>query len=61
MKLKKGSRILGDDCVYEIVAVVWLSVYLRRADGNDYDYTMDDVRQNYMNIEFLKEGTKNNI
>lgn len=55
MKLKKGSRILGEDCIYEVVAAVWLSVYLRRADGNTYDYTMDEVRRNYMNIEFLNE------
>ena len=54
MKLKKGSRILGEDCIYEVVAAVWLSVYLRRVDGKDYDYTMDEVRRNYMNIEFLK-------
>ena len=55
MKLKKGNRILGEDCVYEVVAAVWLSVYLRRADGTDYDCTMDEVRRNYMNIEFLNE------
>lgn len=55
MKLKKGSRILDEDCVYEVVAAVWLSVYLRRVDGSEYDCTMDEVRRNYMNIEFLKE------
>ena len=58
MKLKKGSRILGENCIYEVVAVVWSTVYLRRADGKDYDYTMDEVRRNYMNIEFLKERTE---
>lgn len=58
MKLKKGSRILDENCIYEVVAAVWLTVYLRRVDGKDYDYTMDEVRRNYMNIEFLKERTK---
>ena len=58
MKLKKGSRILGEDCVHEVVAVVWSTVYLRRVDGKDYDYTMDEVYESYRDIEYLKERTE---
>ena len=58
MKMKKGSRISSESCIYEVVAVVWSTVYLRRADGKDYDYTMDEVYESYRDIEYLKERTK---
>lgn len=53
MKLKKGSRILGEDCIYDVVAVVWSTVYLRRVDGKDYDYTMNEVYESYRDISSL--------
>ena len=58
MKLKNGSRSLGEDCVHEVVAVVWSTVYLRRVDCKDYDYTMDEVYESYRDIEYLKERTE---
>ena len=41
--------------MYEVVSVVWSTVYLRRVDGKDYDYTMDEVYESYRDIEYLKE------
>lgn len=54
MKLKQGDRIRSEDSVYEVVAVVLSTVYLRAVDCTvRCDYIMAEVYKNYRNIEFI--------
>ena len=56
MRLNKGDKVLYDEAIYETLAVVWNTVYFQKVkDGsNDYQYTIDQVYENYRDIEFLK-------
>lgn len=58
MRLKRGDRILYEDSIYIVVAVVWSTVYLRDVvdDSTGYDYDISEVHKNYRNIEFFGEG-----
>lgn len=53
MKLCKNDRIRYEDCIYNVVAVIWNTVYLQKTDdGSGYDYTMEAVQKYYHDIEF---------
>lgn len=56
MKLNKSDRIKYDGCIYNVIAVIWSTVYLRKTDDgcSDYNYTMDDVYRYYKDIEFVE-------
>lgn len=58
MRLKRGDRILYEDSIYIVVAVVWSTVYLRDVvdDSTGYDYDISEVHKNYRDIEFFWEG-----
>ena len=58
MRLKIGDRILYEDSIYIVVAVVWSIVYLRDVvdDSTGYDYDISEVHKNYRDIEFFGEG-----
>lgn len=58
MRLKRGDRILYEDSIYAVVAVVWSTVYLRAVadDSTGYDYDISEVYKNYRDIEFFGEG-----
>ena len=61
MKLNKGDRVLYDGSVYETVAVIWSTVYLRKSDcgtdnGNCYD--MQAVYEKYRDIEILENESE---
>ncbi len=58
MRLKRGDRILYEDSIYIVVAVVWSTVYLRAVadDSTGYDYDISEVYENYRDIEFFGEG-----
>lgn len=57
MKLNKNDRIKADDSIYEVVAVIFSTVYLRTVnDGmEEFKYDIEDVYKKYRDIEFLKE------
>lgn len=58
MRLKRGDRILYEDSIYIVVAVVWSIVYLRDVvdDSTGYDYDISEAHKNYRDIEFFGEG-----
>ena len=61
MRLNKSDRVRYDGSVYEVVAVVLATVYLRESDcmtdnGNCYD--MQDVYKNYRDIEILENESE---
>lgn len=45
MRLKRGDRILYEDSIYIVVAVVWSTVCLRDVvdDSTGYDYDISEV------------------
>lgn len=54
MKLKQGDRIRSEDSIYEVVAVVLSTVYLRAVDCTvKCDYTMAEVYEKYRDIELI--------
>lgn len=59
MKLNKNDRIRYDGSIYEVVAVVMATIYLREVDcpdsyiGNCYD--MQEVQKMYRDIEILEK------
>ena len=57
MKLKQGDKIRSEDSVYEVVAVVLSTVYLRAVDyAAKCDYTMAEVHEKYRDIELIQKG-----
>lgn len=56
MKLNKSDRIKYDGCIYNVIAVIWSTVYLQKMDdgSDDYNYTMQDVYRCYKDIEIIK-------
>lgn len=61
MRLNKGDKIKYDELIYEVVAVVFNTLYLQKVEdgSNAYLYTMDQVYEKYKDIEFLKEDSLN--
>lgn len=58
MKLNQNDKIYYDGRVYQVVAVIWSTVYLSAIDDEntyEYEYTMDEVYKSYKDIEFLQE------
>ena len=53
MKLNMGDLIMYDGAIYEVVAVVWSTLYLRAVDSDRYDYKIDNLGKLYRDIEFL--------
>lgn len=53
MKLNMGDLIKYDGAIYEVVAVVWSTLYLRAVDSDRYDYKIDNLGKLYRDIEFL--------
>lgn len=57
MKLNRGDRVLYDGSVYETVAVIWSTVYLRKLENeksNGMCVDMEDVYETYRDVEILK-------
>lgn len=57
MKLNKGNRIKYDDSIYIILAVVWNTVYMQKANdnGKDYRFTMEQLHdEGFRDVEILK-------
>lgn len=56
MKLNKSDRIKYDDCIYNVIAVIWSTMYLQKMDDvyGEYDYMMEDVYKYYKDIEIIK-------
>ena len=53
MKLNMGDLIKYDGAIYEVVAVVWSTLYLRTVNSDRYDYKTDNLGKLYRDIEFL--------
>lgn len=53
MKLNMGDFIKYDGAIYEVVAVVWSTLYLRAVNSDRYDYKIDNLSKLYRDIEFL--------
>lgn len=53
MKLNMGDLIKYDGAIYEVVAVVWSTLYLRVVNSDRYDYKIDNLGKLYRDIEFL--------
>ncbi|RJW75936.1 hypothetical protein DW025_04950 [Coprococcus sp. AF38-1] len=53
MKLNMGDLIKYDGAIYEVVAVVWSTLYLRTVNSDRYDYKIDNLGKLYRDIEFL--------
>lgn len=53
MKLNMGDLIKYDGAIYEVVAVVWSTLYLRDVNSDRYDYKIDNLGKLYRDIEFL--------
>lgn len=53
MKLNMGDFIKYDGAIYEVVAVVWSTLYLRAVNSDRYDYKIDNLGKLYRDIEFL--------
>lgn len=61
LKFNKGDKIKYDELIYEVVAVVFNTLYLQKTNNTNgaYRYTMEEVYENYRDIEFLKEESLN--
>lgn len=57
MKLNMGDLIKYDGAIYEVVAVVWSTLYLRAVNSDRYDYKIDNLGKLYRDIEFLGKCT----
>lgn len=55
MKLNMGDLIKYDGAIYEVVAVVWSTLYLRTVNSDRYDYKIDNLGKLYRDIEFLEK------
>lgn len=55
MKLKQKNRIKCEDGIYEVVAIIWNTVYIQKVtDGNStFSYQIDEVNQAYRDIEII--------
>ena len=53
MKLNMGDLIKYDGAIYEVVAVVWSTLYLCAVNSDRYDYKIDNLGKLYRDIEFL--------
>ncbi|WMC93202.1 hypothetical protein [Kineothrix sp. MB12-C1] len=55
MKLNIGDRVKGTNSIYEVVAIIFATVYLRAIKDNDMNYLceMEDVYHNYLDIEII--------
>lgn len=53
MKLNMGDLIKYDGAIYEVVAIVWSTLYLRAVNSDRYDYKIDNLGKLYRDIEFL--------
>ena len=53
MQLNMGDLIKYDGAIYEVVAVVWSTLYLRAVNSDRYDYKIDNLGKLYRDIEFL--------
>lgn len=56
MKLNTGNKIKYNNLVYEVIAVIFSTVYLCPAkdSSTEFDYTSDEVYKFYRDFEILK-------
>lgn len=56
MKLNKGDKVRYNDRIYETVAVIWSTVYLRAMDCENSVgcYDLQDIYGSYRDIEFIE-------
>ncbi len=55
MNIKVNDRILYDESIYTVVAIVYATVYMRidyNSESN-YDYDISEVYKKYKDIEFI--------
>ncbi len=53
MKLNMGDLIKYDGAIYEVVAIIMSTLYLRAVNSDRYDYKIDNLGKLYRDIEFL--------
>lgn len=55
MRLQPKDRISYNGLIYEVIAVIWSTLYLQKTDDgcDDYAYTMGEVRRYYRDIEIV--------
>ena len=57
-KLNNGDKILINNRVYTVVAVLYKCIYVKHAPlCTDYDFTENEIIQNYK-IEFINQKEK---
>lgn len=55
MKLKQKDRIRCEDGIYEVIAVIWNTVYIQKVtdSNNTFTFIMDEVNQVYRDVEII--------
>lgn len=55
MKLKQKDRIRCEDGIYEVIAVIWSTVYIQKVtdSNNTFTFIMDEVNQVYRDVEII--------
>ena len=61
MKLNMENLIKYDGAVYEVVAIIMSTLYLRAVDSDSYDYEVNNLSKLYRDIEFLGKERKHDI
>lgn len=57
MKLKQKDRIKYENGIYEVVSVIWNTVYIQKVTDSNrtFSFTMEEVNQTYKDIEIIGE------
>lgn len=54
MKIKINDKVLYDESIYTVVAIIYATIYLRISyDSDSYDYDISEVYKDYKDVEFL--------
>lgn len=54
MKIKINDKVLYDESIYTVVAIIYATIYLRISyDLVSYDYDISEVYKEYKDVEFL--------
>ena len=55
MELNRGNIIKYNNTLYTVVAVVFKTAYLQKSTKEQYDYTLEEIKEFY-HVEFFKEN-----
>lgn len=54
MKIKVNDKVLYDESIYTVAAIIYTTIYLRISyDSDSYDYDISEVYKKYNDVEFL--------